>query len=133
MIRLTILLPILLACCLWLACQAGQTTTATIDELHQLVESGADPFVLDVRSDGEFLAKRMSFVDLHITHDSLQDQSHLLPTDKNLTIYCVCHTDLRSDTAVKVLTEMGYTRALCVVGGMKAWVEAGYETTGGPL
>ena len=97
------------------------------------MSSGADPFVLDIRSEGEFLAKRMTFVDIQIPADSLEAQSHFLPTDKSVVIYCVGYTEERSKQAVKTLIALGYKRAIYLVGGLKAWIKAGFETTGGEL
>lgn len=132
MSRWVVLLLAFPICIMWLGCEAEQMPSITIHELHRLVASEADIFVLDVRSEGEFQAKRMLCVDLQIPFDSLQDQSHFLPTDKNAAIYCTCHSDDRSKKAFKTLTTMGYTQVLVVTGGLQAWVEAGYETTGGP-
>ncbi|MBU8933863.1 MAG: hypothetical protein KOO62_07630 [candidate division Zixibacteria bacterium] len=131
--RNVVIALLILTSCLWLGCAVEPEPTATIQELHQLVTSGADPFVLDVRSEGEFLSRRMAFVDVRISVDSLEAQSNLLPTDKSVAIYCVGYAEEQSKQAVKTLVALGYTRALYVVGGLKAWAEASFETTGGEL
>ncbi|UCG62206.1 MAG: rhodanese-like domain-containing protein [Candidatus Zixiibacteriota bacterium] len=101
-------------------------------ELRQLVDSGEDIFLLDVRRDSEYIAERLSFTDLRITHDSLKAHLESLPPDKTTPIYCFCRGGVRSDHAARYLISIGYKNVLNVSRGMLAWKENGFETVSGP-
>ena len=101
-------------------------------ELKQLVDSGEDIFLLDVRRDSEFVAERLVFTDLRITHDSIEAHLASLPPDKMTPIYCFCRGGVRSDYAARYLISIGYNNAYNVSGGMLAWKENGFETAKGP-
>jgi rhodanese-related sulfurtransferase len=49
----------------------------------------------------------------------------LIP-DKHATIIVYCGIDLRGPLATKTLNETGYTNAVNINGGLKAWKAAGY-------
>jgi rhodanese-related sulfurtransferase len=47
-------------------------------------------------------------------------------------VYVICHTGARSQRAADFLRTRGI-EAYTVAGGTKAWADAGYDTTHGPL
>lgn len=101
-------------------------------ELKQLIDSGEDIFLLDVRRDSEFVAERLIFTDLRITHDSLDSHLESLPPDKATPIYCFCRGGVRSDHAARYLISIGYKNAYNVSGGMLVWKENGFGTVKDP-
>lgn len=95
--------------------------------------SGEEFFLLDVRTQEEFVENRLSFADDQIPYDSLKHYLEKLPKDKNSVIYSFCRSGRRSGISTKYLNSIGYVNALNVEGGIIAWVDAGYETVSGKL
>ena len=111
----------------------GAVISISVGELHDIMESGSDIYLLDVRTNREFRSSRLSFADRLIPYDSLKQLADRLPSDKEAGIYCFCRTGRRSEIAARTLSEMGYTNVLNVTGGIHAWQSAGYKTIRGPL
>lgn len=105
----------------------------SVQQLHQDVEDGKTFFLLDVRRQEEFETSRLEFSDVRIPYDSLDKFLHLLPSDKNTTIYCFCRRGVRSAVATAELISLGYLDVSNVTGGITAWLEAGYSTESGPI
>ncbi|MDH4158069.1 MAG: rhodanese-like domain-containing protein [candidate division Zixibacteria bacterium] len=110
---------------------AAQAPSITVAELHAKVASGADFFLLDVRTGPEFLDERLAFTDLRIPFDSVAGKLDLLPEDKNTVIYSFCRGGRRSAISTNYLRSVGYSHAFNVAGGIMAWKEAGYKTISG--
>lgn len=110
----------------------SQTPIITVAELQQRLASGEKFFLLDVRTRGEFEAGRLPFSDALIPYDILGNNLELLPTDKNLPIYCFCRSGRRSGITTDLLRKQGYTKAFNVEGGIIAWKNAGLEIVTGP-
>ncbi len=95
-----------------------------------MVGTGEDIFLLDVRTEREFSANRLSFADLRVPHDSLSAYLDQLPQDKDTRIYCFCRSGRRSAVATRYLIDQGYLNVYNVTGGILAWQENGFETVG---
>jgi rhodanese-related sulfurtransferase len=91
--------------------------TIGVQELHEKIEQGQPPFILDVRQPEEY---RMS----HIAGAKLIPLGHLerriseVPHDRE--IVCICASGHRSVPAVQMLKSAGYT-ASSMKNGMIAW------------
>jgi len=109
------------------------TREISVEELHRRAENGDRPFLLDVRTDPEFIAGRLSFTDALIPYDALPFYLEQLPEDKDTPIACFCRSGNRSRYATEFLRSLGYRRAVNVRGGIIAWKNAGYEITAGPV
>jgi len=109
----------------------------TVDQLYQHLSNGNFCFLLDVRTQSENDYVRIANTDLLVEYDLLPEHRDLMPRDKQTVIYCYCRSGRRSGIAVEYLRSIGYTRAFNVIGGIMAWVEAGFEVVGrfgeGPL
>ncbi|MEW6052061.1 MAG: rhodanese-like domain-containing protein [Candidatus Zixiibacteriota bacterium] len=103
----------------------------TVEQLHQKANSDHEIYLLDVRTEPEFLTERLQFADERIPFDSLGASLDLLPADKNAEIYTFCRSGRRSAIAAGYLRSVGYTRVFNVEGGINAWKAAGYETVSG--
>lgn len=90
-------------------------------------------FVIDVRTEPEYRAVRLAFVDVRITHDSIETNLQALPSDKTTLIYSFCRGGVRSDVSTRYLRSIGYVNAYNVTGGMLAWQEKGYPTVSDSL
>ena len=100
----------------------------TVDQLHQKVSANRELYLLDVRTEPEYLAERLQFADDRIPFDSLDASLSRLPADKNTEIYAFCRSGRRSAIAAGYLRSVGYTRVFNVEGGIIAWKAAGYKT-----
>ncbi len=112
--------------------KSGEVDTVpsiTTSELKRLVDSGANFFMLDVRTEAEFSANRLSFAHILIPYDSLEAYLDHLPQDKDSSyIYCFCRTGRRSGIATKYLLSIGYRNVYNVAGGIVDWQRRGWET-----
>lgn len=107
-------------------------TAITVEELHSRQKQGELIFLLDVRTDPEYLAGRLAFTDRLIPYDSLPYFLHELPVGKDALIACFCRSGNRSHHAMQYLQANGYRRAVNVLGGILAWHRAGFEIVSGP-
>ena len=97
-----------------------------VDELARL-DPAAVPLV-DVRQPHEFERVRVPGAVL-IPLAQLPERVEEVPDDA--TVYVICATGARSARAVEWLNAQGYDTAN-VVGGTKAWLEAGNPVETGP-
>lgn len=105
----------------------------SVKELSELVSSGTDIYLIDVRTEAEFLAGRLNFADDQIPFDQMSANLDRLPGDKDTPIYLFCRSGRRSGIATKFLRSIGYSRATNITGGIIAWEDAGYQITDGPV
>src|SRR5438093_2349728 len=61
----------------------------TVDELHQKLETGENPSILDLRSESE-LERDPALIRgaRHITMDDVQARQHEIPRDRDIILYC---------------------------------------------
>ena len=104
----------------------GQITEMSPQELHQRLASGEEFTIVDIRERDEFVQGHLpgaifvprGFLELEI-------EQRQPDRDKPLVIYCA--GGVRSVLAARNVKEMGYTRAISLMGGFNAWKNAGYE------
>jgi membrane protein DedA with SNARE-associated domain/rhodanese-related sulfurtransferase len=100
----------------------------SVDELHQLIEGGGAPVVVDVRSQ----AARV--IDTRIIPGAVmadlrgvdQDLSNV-SIEQEVVIYCSCPNEVSAAKAAKGLIMLGYRRVRPLYGGLDAWADAGYD------
>jgi membrane protein DedA with SNARE-associated domain/rhodanese-related sulfurtransferase len=99
----------------------------TVAELHELMDSGAAPLIVDVRSPGATaLESRKIPGALHFPLDQVGRHVIDLPRDRDVVLYCTCPNEASAAQAAKLLKNHGFTRVRPLHGGLDAWVEAGY-------
>lgn len=106
-------------------------TEITVEDLHARKNKGEVIFLLDVRTEPEFVAGRLAFTDALIPYDALPFYLDRLPDRKTL-IACFCRSGNRSHFAMQFLQAQGFSRAVNVRGGILAWHRAGFEIVSGP-
>lgn len=104
----------------------------TVEELYRRHRAGEKIFLLDVRTDPEYEAGRLSFTDALIPYDALPFFLERLPEDRGAVIACFCRSGNRSRFATQFLQSQGYSGTVNVRGGIIAWVNAGYAIESGP-
>lgn len=88
-------------------------------EAQSLIESGADYYVLDVRTPGEYASSHIpNVMHLDVQSPDFADKVTELPKDKPYLVYC--RSGARSAAATKYMTSIGYD-ATNVMGGIMAW------------
>jgi sulfur-carrier protein adenylyltransferase/sulfurtransferase len=83
------------------------------------LDSGWQPFVLDVRQPNEIQIVSLDFVDLAHPHDNILEIADKLPKDKDILIHCKLGG--RSAKTCQQLIDSGITRVYNLEGGITAW------------
>ena len=112
----------------WIEAGLPVTRTAQIapKDLHRQLAAGDRPQVLDVRTDDEWREGHLPGA-LHIMGGYLAERLGEVPRDRPLVV--MCGSGYRSTIAASVLERAGFTTITNLTGGMKAWTDAGLETT----
>ncbi|HSZ08355.1 MAG TPA: DedA family protein/thiosulfate sulfurtransferase GlpE [Steroidobacteraceae bacterium] len=97
------------------------------DELHELMQSGAAPIIIDVRSPtARELEPRWIPGALHISLPDVGVHLKDLPRDRDIILYCTCPSEASAARVAKILMNHGFRRVRPLHGGLDAWVAAGH-------
>lgn len=101
----------------------------SVGELRELIEAGAQPIVIDVRSDvGRSLDSRRIPGALGVDLAGLKRPLiATLPRDRDIVLYCNCPNEASAATAARLLASHGFTRVRPLAGGLEAWIDAGHS------
>src|SRR5438270_6183196 len=99
----------------------------SVGELHDRLQAGAKPFILDVREPWEYAAGHVPGVVL-IPLGELERRVNEVPRDR--PILAICHSGQRSEAAAAYLLQLGYVDVSNVDGGTAAWINHGYPVDG---
>jgi hydroxyacylglutathione hydrolase len=99
-------------------------TVLTVHDLHDALKRGDSLFILDVRQPAEWISGHIPQA-VHITGSELPRRIQEVPRDQS--IICICGSGYRSTVIASLLSHKGYERVSTVLGGMHAWIKAGYE------
>ncbi len=93
-----------------------------IDEYRQMPQ--ANLVLIDVREDNEWAAGHAAGA-IHLGKGIIERDIETEIPDKSTTLVLYCGGGYRSALAADALQKMGYTNAISLDGGWRAWVEAG--------
>jgi membrane protein DedA with SNARE-associated domain/rhodanese-related sulfurtransferase len=98
----------------------------TVDELQGLIQAGANPTIIDLRSPGARArdGRRIPGA-LLVDMAELEHRNPNLPTDRDIVVYCTCPNEASAARVAKSLMIRGFTRVRPLLGGFDAWIEAG--------
>ena len=96
-------------------------TEISAAQAYEKFQQGA--FILDVRSQEEWDQVHISKSTL-IPLDQLPSRLDEVPKDQDVVV--ICRSGVRSKEGMTILRNAGYTRAVCMTGGLIAWKAAGY-------
>jgi adenylyltransferase/sulfurtransferase len=84
-------------------------------------KTGWNPFLLDVRSEGEYQQAHVVSTDLQITHESVLSMVDSIPNDRDLLVFC--RSGMRSQMAAMFLIRAGYDASSLynLEGGIISW------------
>ncbi len=86
--------------------------------LAKQMQSDKPPYVIDVRSDGEWQAAHLDKTH-HLPLNDILDHVDTLPKDQELVIMCASGN--RSSTAASLLSQRGVTHLTDLAGGIEGW------------
>lgn len=99
----------------------------SVDELYGLVEKGAQPVIVDVRSPvARTLDPRVIPGALPADVRAIDRLVEQLPADRDIVLYCTCPNEAGAAQVARMLVDRGYSRVRPLHGGLDAWIEAGY-------
>ncbi|MEA5115179.1 MAG: FAD-dependent oxidoreductase [Geobacteraceae bacterium] len=90
-------------------------------ELREKLDKGEKPFLLDVRTPGEFDMMRLGIGETLIPLGELRRRLGDLPTDKEREVVCYCKISLRGYEAAVILEANGWKNVKVLEGGVMAW------------
>jgi membrane protein DedA with SNARE-associated domain/rhodanese-related sulfurtransferase len=100
-----------------------------VEQLQELFVLGKQPIVIDVRSASiRALGTQVIPGALAIALDEWQSLLPELKHDRDIIVYCSCPNEASAAVLARRLADKGYHRALPLLGGIDAWVSAGYPT-----
>ena len=100
-------------------------TEISVAQAYEKLQQGA--FFLDVRSQEEWGQTHIA-KSILIPLDQLSSRLSEVPKDKDVVV--ICRSGARSREGMTILRDAGYTRAVCMTGGLLAWKAAGYPLEG---
>lgn len=95
-----------------------------IEGYRALVESGEKFVLIDVREDNEW-QKAHAAGAVHLGKGIIERDIETVIPDKSATMVLYCGGGYRSALAADALRKMGYTGAISLDGGWRAWQQAG--------
>lgn len=106
----------------------------SVDELHRLIAEGERPVIVDLRTplvrdqDSRIIPSAVvaDFADVERWRDQL-------PADREIVFYCTCPNEAGAAHVARQLMDLGYTRVRPLLGGLNAWIAAGYEVGRAPI
>jgi membrane protein DedA with SNARE-associated domain/rhodanese-related sulfurtransferase len=99
----------------------------SVAELYDLIESGASPIIIDVRSaSARALEPHWIPGALHISLPDVGVHMKDLPRDRDIILYCTCPSEASAARVAKTLMNHGFKRVRPLHGGLDAWVAAGH-------
>jgi membrane protein DedA with SNARE-associated domain/rhodanese-related sulfurtransferase len=105
----------------------------SVAELHALMQKGAKPVVVDVRSaTARTLEPQWIPGALHVALPEVELHLKDLPRDREIILYCTCPSEASAARVAKILMNHGFKKVRPLLGGLDAWRAAGHTLAGGP-
>ncbi len=105
----------------------------SVADLYRLMESGAAPVVVDVRSHtARSLEPRWIPGAIHVPIDDVARHLENLPRDRDIIVYCTCPSEASAARVARMLINLGFKRVRPLFGGLEAWLAAGYAVEFAP-
>ena len=101
-----------------------------IEGYRKMQAAGEPHLLIDVREDNEWAAGHAAGA-VHLGKGIIERDIEAKVPDKNTRLVLYCGGGFRSALAADNLQKMGYTDAISLDGGWKAWQQAGLPVEGG--
>jgi membrane protein DedA with SNARE-associated domain/rhodanese-related sulfurtransferase len=108
--------------------RALQVPRLSVAQLREAMQSPTPPIVVDVRGstmqqvDARRIPRALTL--------ALKDLESYRPEDfseRKVVLYCACPNEASAAAGARILRERGHTDAHALLGGIDAWIAAGYE------
>jgi membrane protein DedA with SNARE-associated domain/rhodanese-related sulfurtransferase len=99
----------------------------TVDELRKLMGEAPKPVIVDLRAQLPGDERRSIPGAIVMDLAEVRDGRSGLPLDNDIVFFCDCPNEASAASAAKGLMDLGYTRVRPLLGGLDAWIAAGYE------
>ena len=97
----------------------------SVRDLHDYIQQGNNPVLLDVRGLDEWEMAHMQDA-VHVARGHLEAEVEERLPDKSREVVVYCASGLRSLLAGVSLSELGYDRVISMSGGFEDWADAGF-------
>ena len=105
----------------------------TVADLYELIQAGAQPSIIDVRSStARALEPRWIPGAIHVPLEAVGLHVGDLPKDREIVLYCTCPSEASAARVARILMKHGFKRVRPLFGGLDAWVQAGYAVETDP-
>jgi rhodanese-related sulfurtransferase len=85
------------------------------------------PFIIDLRHPLDVLTDPLVLPGaLRIGPDELKQRKEIIPTDRDIVLYCTCPSEETSAKVALELHRLGIKRVRPLRGGLQGWKDAGY-------
>ena len=99
----------------------------TADELHQKLQAGENPLILDLRGASELDQDPYVISGARsLTISELESGGQKIPRDREIVLYCSCPNEVSSARLALLLQRKGLTRVRPLLGGIDAWRKRSY-------
>jgi rhodanese-related sulfurtransferase len=106
----------------------------TVEDLHQRMEAGEKPVILDLRSTAELKANPSIIRGaVHVDLNELAAYRDQLPRDQDIVAYCSCPNEFTAAHTAMLLKKNGFTRIRPLLGGIDAWRRQNYPLSAWPV
>jgi len=95
-----------------------------MDGYRKMLDSDDKPLLIDVREDNEWSAGHAAGA-MHLGKGIIERDIETKIPDKSTKLVLYCGGGYRSALAADALRQMGYTNAISLDGGWRAWQSAG--------
>ncbi|MFA6017464.1 MAG: rhodanese-like domain-containing protein [Patescibacteria group bacterium] len=92
----------------------------TVDEVQKAINEKIDVVILDVRTPAEYSRGKIEG-SINIPVDDIASQITTAIPNKNKTVYVYCLSGSRSDVAVEIMIQLGYTNVFSMTSGLLMW------------
>ena len=99
----------------------------TVEELRKLMGEAPKPVIVDLRAQLPGDERRSIPGAFVMDLAEVRDGRSGLPLDNDVVFFCDCPNEASAASAAKALMDLGYTRVRPLLGGLDAWIDAGYE------
>ena len=107
-------------------CEAAKARVPeiTVDQVMVMLKDRSDVILVDVREESEWAAGHIRGA-IHLGKGVIERDIEKAVSDVHAVLVLYCGGGYRSALAADALHQMGYVHAVSMVGGWKAWLNAG--------
>jgi rhodanese-related sulfurtransferase len=109
------------------AARALEVPRIDVQALRTMIAAGELPIVVDVRGPALQRADARQIPGaIALSLEEVETALREVPRDRPIVLYCACPNEASAARAAQLLLARGYARARPLLGGLDAWIVAGY-------